>query len=155
VPLLLMPIVALAFTLVGCGTSIAPTLTGPQQLAAHAVEGFMADVGRGEPQAACALLTDHARRQLATELGVAGISGGDSEGACLTAVQIATSSYTPTQRRGLSGIRVLRVRVKGDRAWIAPRDTRLPSSIADLRVNNGRGSVLIRGSRGWQIDDMG
>jgi hypothetical protein len=142
--------VAAALILTGCGGSH----LDPAATAAYTAEAFTAQIAHDHAAAACAQLTDHAKRQLTQRLAIQQPGVGGPDAGCRVAIGLVARSYTTLELRALQCLHVKHVNLRGDRALISPADVSFPTGYGYLRSRGGP-MVLRQAPGGWQIDDLG
>jgi len=135
---------ALALGAGACGADDGPAAEERRVLAT--VQDFHRHLASSDHEGrACAMLTADARRAFTEYLD----PGGD----CASAARMLRESWSAEERRWLPHIRVLRVRIDGDRAVIADADVDFPRQIEHLRgAPDPEGTVLRRTRGRWLLE---
>jgi hypothetical protein len=137
-----------------CGSRSAEPLSADAARAAGVVLSFDIHLARGESEAACRLLTDRAKRQLARSLALPDL-GRDPQGGCLMAAQLATDSWSAAERRAIPRIRIRRVDVDVDQATVPIDAVEFPKELEHLRADGEHPNRLVRVDGRWLLDDLG
>ncbi len=126
----------------GCGGGSSPADSDAHQIRAT-VQAALADLGRGDGAAFCALATPSGQARLAGALP--GVS-------CARLVALAGSRVSAATRAGLLHARVTHVSIRGASATVAASDIQTTSgSLAALRSDGGPTTLTRQRDGTWKI----
>jgi hypothetical protein len=135
--------VAAAVSLGACGGG------GEDDEVRAVVEKWFVSISDRDYKAACALLTDSARKQFTQGVAVTSLFP------CDKALEVVTEDLTDDERADFKRIRVRDVQRSGSSATIPDKEVEFPPELDHMAGDDGEPAILRRLGDRWRIDRLG
>jgi hypothetical protein len=134
---------AVALGASGCGGS------GDDQAVKQTVQHFLADIGRGDGKAACALVTPAGQAALATQ--IATLTHATHTVSCQLFLTEIAKLLPPAAKQGLESVQVQKVTVNGNSATVLSRDIHATKGNASAFLSGGAPTKLVKVGGAWKV----
>jgi hypothetical protein len=134
---------AVAIGAAGCGGS------GDDQAVKQTVQRFLGDIGKGDGNAACALVTPAGQAALAAQ--IASLTHATHTVSCQLILTEIAKLLPPAARQGLESVQVKNVTVKGNTATVLSKDIHATKGNASAFLSGGAPTKLVKVGGAWKV----
>jgi hypothetical protein len=134
---------AVAFGAAGCGGS------GDEQSVKQTVQRFLGDIGRGDGNAACALVTPAGQAALAAQ--IATLTHATHTVSCQLILTEIAKLLPPAAKQGLESVQVQKATVKGNTATVLSKDIHATKGNASAFLSGGAPTKLAKIGGAWKV----
>ena len=134
---------AVAFGAAGCGGP------GDEHAVKQTVQRFLGDIGRGDGNAACALVTPAGQAALAAQ--IATLTHATHTVSCQLILTEIAKLLPPAAKKGLENVQVQKATVKGNTATVLSKDIRATKGNASAFLSGGAPTKLVKVGGAWKV----
>lgn len=135
---------AIALAAAGCGGG-----SGDDQAVKNTMQRFLGAVGRGDGNAACALVTPSGQAALAQQ--IATLTHATHTVTCQLILTEIAKLLPPAAKQGLESVEVRKVTIKGNRATVLSRDVHATKGNATAFLSGTAPTKLVKVGGTWKV----